>query len=208
MLSFCLKSNTRANDGPSYKLVLLIVIIGACIQSTLVLAQIKYYADYEGTYERISDTLDESQQDEQYFNNGQPEYQQTMNYHSQLPEEEDDNNQYNTIDNYSDNNSFIGYASREMFGGMPATAPPNKWRALQRYRGFAMLRTQPQTKQQVEQLRKFLDDPVPGIDFWREPTRVNQSVDIMLSPEARDAFRYTLEMMNLSGRILIPDIGK
>lgn len=103
---------------------------------------------------------------------------------------------------------YIGVATSEIRNGSYVSDEPDSNRAFNMYRGYALLKTRPQTTFQVEQLRQILLHPVRGLNFWLEPTTANRSVDIMVSPEVRDSFTRNLTNINLSWRIAIGDIGK
>ncbi|KFM63517.1 hypothetical protein X975_26551, partial [Stegodyphus mimosarum] len=53
------------------------------------------------------------------------------------------------------------------------------------YDGYALLRITPTTEHQLQYLLKLNANASNGLDFWLRSTAVNNSADVMVTPEAK-----------------------
>jgi len=78
--------------------------------------------------------------------------------------------------------------------------------------GFRVIRMDPDTDGQVDFLRRLaynFDTDVAfmdKVDFWRRPKTVNQSVDLMVSPEIHEDISMLLSSNEVKHRVMIPDV--
>jgi murein tripeptide amidase MpaA len=76
---------------------------------------------------------------------------------------------------------------------------------ITRYNGYSVYRYVPKTMEQLQ----FLHDlslTTTEIDFWTYPTALNESVDIMLSPEQKLSYGQTFRNMKIEQSTMITDV--
>jgi len=85
--------------------------------------------------------------------------------------------------------------------------------AYRQYENYQVFRFLPQTRSQLAFLRRLafnrtFQHESSSIDFWSHPTNLNQSVDVLLSSQARRELSSTLERKKLKFTILIDNVQK
>lgn len=81
------------------------------------------------------------------------------------------------------------------------------------YRGYRVLRLQPNNLSQLQYLSDMSSDvslaiPQKKIDFWTQPKDLNSSVDLMVSPDVYKNIRQKLSQQNIKNKVLIKDVGE
>lgn len=78
------------------------------------------------------------------------------------------------------------------------------------YDGYKVLRVHAESMDQLLYLRELSETGDTGvkINFWSEPSRLNSSVDVMVSPDLVTDVRTILEGQNMTTETLINDIGR
>jgi murein tripeptide amidase MpaA len=83
--------------------------------------------------------------------------------------------------------------------------------SLQRtFEGYSVLRVLPTREEQLALLNELATDASPGHDqklnFWRRPSELNSSVDLMIAPEIRDSTLQKLREARLEPHTFIQDL--
>jgi len=78
------------------------------------------------------------------------------------------------------------------------------------YDGYKVLRVHAQSMDQLLYLQKLseMEDTGTKINFWSEPSRLNSSVDVMVSPDFVSEMQTKFEKHNLTAETLINDVGR
>ncbi|XP_035210424.1 carboxypeptidase B-like [Stegodyphus dumicola] len=76
------------------------------------------------------------------------------------------------------------------------------------YDGYALLRITPTTEHQLQYLLKLNANASNGLDFWLRSTAVNNSADVMVTPEAKRRLCRSLNNIRIPYKVLIQDLGR
>lgn len=81
------------------------------------------------------------------------------------------------------------------------------------YEGYKLLRVTPKSDEQLKFLNQISNDinlmvPTRLIDFWKEPSDVGSSVDLMVAPIISKKIETSLFKQNLIPNVIIPNIGE
>lgn len=74
-----------------------------------------------------------------------------------------------------------------------------------RYDNFKVYRVIPEDQLAIETLRT-LEDTLEGFNFWQEPTKEGNAVDMMVPPSLEHEFQNILSKHNFSSTILINNV--
>uniref|UniRef100_A0A8R1TLG2 Peptidase_M14 domain-containing protein n=1 Tax=Onchocerca volvulus TaxID=6282 RepID=A0A8R1TLG2_ONCVO len=75
-------------------------------------------------------------------------------------------------------------------------------------RTYSVLRIIPENDEQLEFLSTLYLTDDEMVDFWKPPTRINETVDIMVNPGIKDELNHLLEMKSISYHIEVDDFEK
>lgn len=75
------------------------------------------------------------------------------------------------------------------------------------YTGYAVYRSFPQTENQIDKLTQLMHEKRDdGIEFWTEPRMLNNSVDIMVSPDEEPYLREQLKLIKVPTKKIMYDV--
>lgn len=63
-------------------------------------------------------------------------------------------------------------------------------------------------EQQLEKLRQLDHAELGGIEFWKSPTGVGKSADVMVAPHQAAAFAELMKEMEITTRVMVNDVQK
>ncbi|XP_054165083.1 zinc carboxypeptidase A 1-like [Oppia nitens] len=78
---------------------------------------------------------------------------------------------------------------------------------IRHYDGYSLIRLIPETKAQLIYLRQ-LEESVTELDFWKSPSQVSQSVDILIPPHLNHTFNFMFNKKSFKKSVLINDLEK
>lgn len=78
----------------------------------------------------------------------------------------------------------------------------------ERYDGHQVLRFTPQTPRELLVFDAIQKNSEMRFDFWEEPTKVGQSIDVRVSPEQKEKLSGLARMMGMDFEVLIEDVQK
>ncbi|XP_072032006.1 carboxypeptidase B-like isoform X1 [Amphiura filiformis] len=78
--------------------------------------------------------------------------------------------------------------------------------AVKNYGGYQVLRVVPQDMEQLQRLHDLYNLLEDTVDFWKEPTRLNQPVDIMIGPNLVKDVKLELSRRDLDFSIYVEDV--
>ncbi|XP_072021622.1 carboxypeptidase B-like [Amphiura filiformis] len=78
--------------------------------------------------------------------------------------------------------------------------------AVKNYGGYQVLRVVPQDMEQLQRLHDLYSLLEDTVDFWKEPTRLNQPVDIMVGPNLVKDVKIELSRRGLDFSIFVEDV--
>ncbi|CAG0922270.1 unnamed protein product, partial [Notodromas monacha] len=76
-----------------------------------------------------------------------------------------------------------------------------------RYDGYQVLRFKPESRLHMSIMDQlFKDSPQLGLDFWSEPSKLGNDVDILVKPDATEAFAKMAARLGMEHSVLIKDV--
>ncbi|XP_072042358.1 carboxypeptidase B-like [Amphiura filiformis] len=78
--------------------------------------------------------------------------------------------------------------------------------AIKNYAGYQVLRVVPQDVEQLQGLHKLYNLLEDTVEFWKEPTKVNRPVDIMVDPNFVQDVKIELSRQGLDFSIFVEDV--